>query len=140
MEILRTPDQRFADLPGFGYAAHYIDTLPGYQGLRMHYLDEGGRDAEVFLCLHGEPTWSCLYRRMIPLFVNAGFRVVAPDLFGFGRSDKPADDGVYTFDFHRHARSGARRAGDERTAPPHPQLPGADGSRGSRPLHPRVGR
>jgi haloalkane dehalogenase len=103
MEILRTPDQRFADLPGFGHAAHYIDTLPGYQGLRMHYLDEGGRDAEVILCLHGEPTWSYLYRRMIPLFVNAGLRVVAPDLFGFGRSDKPADDGVYTFDFHRHA-------------------------------------
>lgn len=103
MEILRTADERFARLPGYGFAAHYIDTLPGYRGLRMHYLDAGPRDAEVFLCLHGEPTWSYLYRRMIPVFVDAGFRVVAPDLFGFGRSDKPVDDGVYTFDFHRRA-------------------------------------
>jgi haloalkane dehalogenase len=103
MEILRTADERFATLPGYGFAAHYIDTLPGYRGLRMHYLDAGPRDAEVFLCLHGEPTWSYLYRRMIPVFVDAGFRVVAPDLFGFGRSDKPVDDGVYTFDFHRRA-------------------------------------
>ena len=103
MEILRTADERFAGLPGYGFAANYLDTLPGYQGLRMHYLDVGARDAEVFLCLHGEPTWSYLYRRMVPVWVNAGFRVVAPDLFGFGRSDKPVDDGVYTFDFHRRS-------------------------------------
>ena len=103
MEILRTADERFATLPGYGFAANYIETLPGYQGLRMHYLDAGARDAEVFLCLHGEPTWSYLYRHMVPVFVNAGFRVVAPDLFGFGRSDKPVDDGAYTFDFHRRS-------------------------------------
>lgn len=100
---LRTAEDRFAALPGFPYRPHYTETLPGYEGLRMHYVDEGPRDAPVFLCLHGEPTWSYLYRRMIPLFVQAGQRVVAPDLFGFGRSDKPQDDGVYTFAFHRGA-------------------------------------
>jgi len=103
MEYLRTPEERFANLPGFDYEPRYLNSLSGYAGLRMHYLDEGSRDAEVFLCLHGEPTWSFLYRRMIPVFTGAGFRVVAPDLFGFGRSDKPADDSAYTFDFHRSA-------------------------------------
>jgi pimeloyl-ACP methyl ester carboxylesterase len=101
-EILRTPDSAFASLPGFPFTPRYLDTLPGFAGLRLHYVDEGPRDAQsVFLCLHGEPTWSYLYRRMIPVFVQAGQRVVAPDLFGFGRSDKPADDTVYSFDFHR---------------------------------------
>ena len=103
MEILRTPEERFANLPGFEHEPRYLNDLPGYAGLRMHYVDEGPRDSDVFLCLHGEPTWSFLYRRMIPVFTGAGFRAVAPDLFGFGRSDKPADDAAYTFDFHRDA-------------------------------------
>jgi haloalkane dehalogenase len=104
MEILRTPEERFKNLPGFPYAPHFIDRLPGYSGLRMHYIDEGPRSAEhVFLCLHGEPSWGYLYRKMIPVFTAAGNRVVAPDFFGFGRSDKPADEAVYTFDFHREA-------------------------------------
>jgi pimeloyl-ACP methyl ester carboxylesterase len=101
-EILRTPDERFDHLPGFDYSPNYLDDLPGYAGLRMHYLDEGPRDAtHVFLCLHGEPTWSYLYRKMIPVFTEAGHRAVAPDLFGFGRSDKPRDDETYQFEFHR---------------------------------------
>ena len=101
-DILRTPDKRFANLPGYPFAPHYVDDLDGYQGLRVHYVDEGPRDAaKVFLCLHGQPTWSYLYRRMIPVFTAAGHRVVAPDLIGFGRSDKPADDARYTFMFHR---------------------------------------
>ncbi|MEM1139970.1 MAG: haloalkane dehalogenase [Pseudomonadota bacterium] len=102
METLRTPEDRFENLPDFPYQPNYIDDLPGYEGLRAHYLDEGPADADnVFLCLHGEPTWSFLYRKMLPVFVAAGHRVVAPDFFGFGKSDKPVDDAVYTFDFHR---------------------------------------
>ena len=101
-DVLRTPDERFANLPGYPFAPHYISDLEGYPGLRVHYLDEGPRDAaKVFLCLHGQPTWSYLYRRMIPVFTAAGHRVVAPDLLGFGKSDKPADDARYTFMFHR---------------------------------------
>jgi haloalkane dehalogenase/tRNA(adenine34) deaminase len=103
MDVLRTPDDRFQNLPGFDYKPHYVDHLPGYASLRMHYLDEGPRNAPVALCLHGQPTWSYLYRKMIPAFVAAGYRVIAPDLFGFGRSDKPADEAVYTFSFHREA-------------------------------------
>ena len=100
-EILRTPDERFADLPGYSFAAHYLTDAAG---LRMHYLDEGPRDARrTFLCLHGQPTWSYLYRRMIPPFVASGARVVAPDLFGFGRSDKPGDEAWYTFTRHRES-------------------------------------
>jgi pimeloyl-ACP methyl ester carboxylesterase len=102
MTVLRTPDERFANLPGFPFAPHYLDDLTGFANLRVHYVDEGPRDAKhVFLCLHGEPTWSYLYRRMIPVFVNAGHRVVAPDLFGFGRSDKPEEADFYTFERHR---------------------------------------
>ena len=101
MTALRTPDARFADLPGFPFAPRYRDDLPGFAGLRMHYVDEGPRAGPVALCLHGQPTWSYLYRRMIPLLTAAGYRVIAPDLFGFGRSDKPADPLAYTFDFHR---------------------------------------
>ena len=102
MRILRTPDERFAGLPDFPYAPHYADGLTAFESLRIHYLDEGPSDADqTFLCLHGEPTWSYLYRRMIPDFLAAGGRVIAPDFAGFGRSDKPEDDGVYTFDFHR---------------------------------------
>ena len=101
-EVLRTPEERFRDLPDFPYPPHYLDDLTGYEGLRMHYVDEGPQDAaNIFLCLHGEPTWSYLYRKMIPVFTAAGHRVVAPDYFGFGRSDKPVDDDVYQFDFHR---------------------------------------
>ena len=102
MQILRTPDERFLNLPGFPFAPHYLDDLPGLEGVRVHYLDEGPADAMVtWLCLHGQPTWSYLYRKMIPVFLKAGHRVVAPDLVGFGRSDKPTDESVYTFDFHR---------------------------------------
>jgi len=103
IEFLRTPDERFAALPGYAFAPRYADDLVGYAPLRMHYLDEGPSDAPVALCLHGQPTWSYLYRKMIPAFLAAGMRVVAPDLFGFGRSDKPLQDSVYTFDFHRGA-------------------------------------
>ena len=98
----RTPEERFAHLAGYPYAPNYVDRLPGYEGLRTHYVDEGPSDApHVFLCLHGEPTWAYLYRRMIPEFLTSGGRVIAPDYFGFGRSDKPAEEGVYTFEFHR---------------------------------------
>jgi pimeloyl-ACP methyl ester carboxylesterase len=102
---LRTPDARFAGLPGFAFAPHYVDSLPGYAGLRVHYLDEQPvtqRSGRTFLCLHGQPTWCYLYRRMIPAFVEAGHRVIAPDLLGFGRSDKPIADDVYTYSFHRN--------------------------------------
>jgi pimeloyl-ACP methyl ester carboxylesterase len=102
IDALRTPDERFLDLPGYSFAPHYLEDLVG--GLRTHYLDEGPSDAaRTFLCLHGQPTWSYLYRKMIPVFTAAGHRVVAPDFFGFGRSDKPTDDAVYTFSFHRDA-------------------------------------
>jgi haloalkane dehalogenase len=104
IDALRTPDDHFAALPGYAFAPQYCDDLAGFEGLRLHYLDEGRRDAgEVFLCLHGQPTWSYLYRKLIPAATAAGHRAVAPDFFGFGRSDKPVEDGVYTFDFHRGA-------------------------------------
>jgi haloalkane dehalogenase len=103
-EILRTPDSAFDRLPDFPYAPRYVEALRGCGELRMHYLDEGPRAAQAtFLCLHGQPTWAYLYRRMLPVFTQAGQRAVAPDLFGFGRSDKPADEARYTFDFHRDA-------------------------------------
>jgi pimeloyl-ACP methyl ester carboxylesterase len=103
MDKLRTPEERFADLPGYPFAPNYVDDLPGYGGVRVHWIDEGPRDAAtVFLCLHGEPTWSYLYRRMIPVFAAAGHRVVAPDFLGFGKSDKPQKIDDYTFDFHRN--------------------------------------
>lgn len=103
-EVLRTPEERFAALLGFPYDPHYVSDLPGYDGLRMHYLDVGPKDAaQTFLCLHGEPSWSYLYRHMIPVFEASGARSVAPDFFGFGRSDKPVDDAVYTTDLHRNA-------------------------------------
>jgi pimeloyl-ACP methyl ester carboxylesterase len=99
---LRTPDDRFQALPGFPFAPRWLEGLRGFEGLRLHYLDEGPPGAaQVFLCLHGEPTWSYLYRRMIPVFAAAGHRVVAPDFPGFGRSDKPEEDADYSFDSHR---------------------------------------
>ena len=101
---LRTPDERFAAIPDFDYPVGYADDLPGYEGLRMAWVDAGPADAEqCFLCLHGEPSWSFLYRRMIPAFLGSGARVIAPDLFGFGRSDKPSEQSHYSFDFHRNA-------------------------------------
>ncbi|WP_286292180.1 haloalkane dehalogenase [Vibrio apostichopi] len=102
INALRTPDERFSILPAFPYQPNYVDDLEGFDSLRMAYIDEGDATAEnTFLCLHGMPSWSYLYRKMIPVFTEAGHRVVAPDLFGFGRSDKPVDESVYTFDFHR---------------------------------------
>ncbi len=96
--ILRTPEARFENLPGYGFAPHYLEVLDARHGtLRMHYVDEGPRDAPVALMLHGEPTWSYLYRTMIPIVAAAGYRAVAPDMIGFGRSDKIADRTVYSY-------------------------------------------
>ncbi len=105
MDTLRTPDGRFVGLPGWAYAARYLNPLDGLDAsLRMAYIDEGPRDAAVTaLCLHGNPTWGYLYRHMIPLFTAAGLRVVVPDLIGFGRSDKPADEAWHQFDKHRQS-------------------------------------
>lgn len=103
IEALRTPDDRFENLPDYDFSPNYVDDLPGYEGLRVHYLDEGPSDADrVFLCLHGQPSWSFLYRKMLPVFTASGGRVIAPDWLGFGKSDKPVDDEVYTFNFHRN--------------------------------------
>ncbi len=103
MKALRTPEERFANIPDFDFPVKYVDDLPGYQDLRIAYIDAGPQDAEhVFLCLHGEPSWSFLYRRMIPVFLESGARVIAPDLLGFGRSDKPAEQSDYSFHFHRN--------------------------------------
>jgi len=96
MELLRTPDERFAGLPGYPFAPHYVEV----DGVRIHHVDEGPRDGEVVLMLHGEPSWSYLYRTMIPVFTAAGHRAVAPDLVGFGRSDKPAAREDYTYARH----------------------------------------
>ena len=102
MQVLRTPDARFAALPGYAFAPHYLDDLAGLDALRVHHLDEGDpAAATTVLCLHGNPTWSYLYRHMIPVFAGAGLRVVAPDLIGFGRSDKPVDPAWHTFERHR---------------------------------------
>ncbi|MCC6227122.1 MAG: haloalkane dehalogenase [Microthrixaceae bacterium] len=101
MQHLRTPDERFANLPGFDFAPHYVEIDDGDGGtLRVHYLDEGPSDGAVVLCLHGEPSWCYLYRHMIPPLVAAGHRVIAPDLVGFGRSDKPSMRGDYTYALH----------------------------------------
>ncbi len=101
MEFVRTPDERFRALPGWPYAPHYVSVADGEGGsLRMHTVDEGPRDAAPILCLHGQPTWSYLYRKMIPIFVAEGRRVVAPDLIGFGRSDKPTRITDYSYARH----------------------------------------
>jgi len=101
MEILRTPDDRFTDLPDFPFAPHHTEVPDGEGGsLRMHFLDEGDPGAPVVLLLHGEPSWSFLYRHMIPVLVDAGLRCVAPDLVGFGRSDKCAARSDYTYARH----------------------------------------
>ena len=101
MEILRTPDDRFTDLPDYDFEPHYAEIPDGDGGtLRVHYLDEGPADAAPVLLMHGEPSWSYLYRHMIPPLVAAGHRVVVPDQVGFGRSDKPAQMADYTYARH----------------------------------------
>jgi haloalkane dehalogenase len=102
MDLLRTPDERFADLPDFGYEPHYADvpTGDGSGTLRMAWVEDGPADADPVLLLHGEPSWSFLYRTMIPPLVAAGHRVVAPDMVGFGRSDKPAATDAHTYARH----------------------------------------
>ncbi len=94
MDVFRTPDERFADLPGYAYEPHYVEV----DGLRLHHLDEGA--GPPVLCFHGEPSWSFLYRHVLDELVASGHRVVCPDLVGFGRSDKPTDQGWYTYDRH----------------------------------------
>ncbi|WP_213055570.1 alpha/beta fold hydrolase, partial [Escherichia coli] len=97
MDVLRTPDSRFEHLVGYPFAPHYVDVTAGdTQPLRMHYVDEGPGDGPPIVLLHGEPTWSYLYRTMIPPLSAAGHRVLAPDLIGFGRSDKPTRIEDYT--------------------------------------------
>jgi haloalkane dehalogenase len=96
MKILRTPDEHFANLPGYSFAPNYLEV----GGVRIHYLDEGPRDAQPIVLMHGEPSWSYLYRKMIPLLSKAGHRVIAPDLVGFGRSDKPSERSDYTYQKH----------------------------------------
>jgi len=101
MKVLRTPDERFARLPDYDFEPRYIEVPSGDDdALRIHHVDVGPPDAEVVLCIHGEPTWSFLYRKMIPVFTRAGYRAVAPDLIGFGRSDKLASREDYTYQRH----------------------------------------
>jgi haloalkane dehalogenase len=94
MDVFRTPDERFAGLPGYDFEPHYAEI----DGLRLHYLDEG--EGDPIVCFHGEPTWSYLYRKMLPPLVAGGYRVICPDYAGFGRSDKPTERGWYTYDRH----------------------------------------
>jgi haloalkane dehalogenase len=101
MKALRTPDERFANLPDWTFEPHYVEVPDGEGGsLRMHYVDEGPAEAAPVLLLHGEPSWGYLYRKMVPGIADAGYRVVAPDLIGFGRSDKPSEQKDYTFERH----------------------------------------
>src|SRR5258708_25920855 len=112
VEIFRTPDERFAGLPGYPFEPRYTDQ----DGLRMHRVDEGS--GSPVLLLHGEPTWSFLYRKMVPPLVAAGHRVVAPDYFGFGRSDKPQDVRWYTYDRHVGPIRRLLEGSDLRAIPP----------------------
>ena len=96
MKIMRTPDQRFNALPDYPFTPHYAQLGE----LRMHYVDEGPRDAAPVLMLHGEPSWSYLYRKMVPVFAQGGYRALAPDLIGFGKSDKPAAKSDYSYQSH----------------------------------------
>jgi haloalkane dehalogenase len=107
-QVLRTPEARFVDLPDFAYTPHYTDV----GGVRIAHIDEGSRDAPTVLLMHGEPTWSFLYRKMIPVLVAAGLRVVAPDLVGFGRSDKPARKSDYSYLNHVQWMSAWMQAND----------------------------
>ena len=96
VEFVRTPEERFENLTGYNFKANYIDI----DGLRMHYLDEGPQDGEILLLLHGQPVWSYLYRKMIPILVNHGYRCIAPDMIGMGKSDKPIKEAYHTYDRH----------------------------------------
>ena len=101
MKVLRTPDARFDNLPDFPFAPHYCEVKDSDGTLlRIHYLDEGPPNAKPVLLMHGEPSWSYLYRKIAPSLAARGHRVVAPDLVGFGRSDKPADQSDYTYERH----------------------------------------
>lgn len=101
MPVLRTPDDRFENLAGFDFSPNYLEIGDDALGpLRIHYLDEGPQDGPIILCLHGEPTWCYLYRKMIPVLAAAGLRVLAPDLVGFGRSDKPSQREDYSYERH----------------------------------------
>src|SRR6476660_2838382 len=102
MEAVRTPDECFEGLPDFAFTPHYaeVPSGDGAQTLRVHYLDEGPAGGEIVLMLHGEPSWCFLYRKMIPVLTGTGFRCIAPDLVGFGRSDKPTDRASYTYANH----------------------------------------
>src|SRR5947208_12466799 len=110
MDVLRTPDERFTNLPGYAFTPHYLEV----DGLRIHHVDEGPRGAPPVLLLHGEPSWSYLYRKMIPLLTAGGLRAVAPDLVGFGRSDKPAAPEDYTYQHHTDWMRGMLEALDLR--------------------------
>jgi haloalkane dehalogenase len=109
-DVFRTPDERFGNLPGYDFAAHWHDVA----GLRLHYVDEGSGDPVV--CFHGEPTWAYLYRKMLPPLTAAGHRVICPDYPGFGRSDKPTERGWYTYDRHVEHVSALLEALDLREA------------------------
>ena len=101
MQVLRTPDEAFADLVDYPFAPHWVEVAdPDGGTLRVHHVDEGPRDGSVVVLLHGEPSWSYLYRHVIPPLVAAGHRVIAQDLVGFGRSDKPAEQSDYTYARH----------------------------------------
>jgi tRNA(adenine34) deaminase len=103
-EAIRTPETAFAGIPDFAYTPHFNNTLPSFGGLQMAYIDEAPTsvpNGKVALCLHGEPSWSFLYRKMIPKLRATGYRVIAPDLFGFGRSDKPTNEVWFQFETHR---------------------------------------
>jgi haloalkane dehalogenase len=96
MKVIRTPESRFKNLPNYSFDENYLEV----DGLRMHYLDEGPKDGKIILMMHGEPSWSYLYRHMIPVCVAAGHRVIAPDLIGFGKSDKPTEISDYSYLTH----------------------------------------
>src|SRR4051794_21746151 len=110
MSILRTPDNRFADLPGYNFAPHYLTVPDQHLGpLRMHYLDEGDPDGQPVLLVHGEPTWSYMFRRTVPVLASAGMRVVVPDLIGFGSRTSPANSATTAT---RHTFGGSRTSWD----------------------------